>query len=244
VIVKLPIDYVSYFKLSLLLAFMNCLLESVAGVYIGLQQRLSIKGPEDPLQKAREELEICKGQLHERAEQLQITATGLCQDALTKKRLGHVQPALQKFQEYKRCKDKLDKVTNGINLLNHQLDLLMTNDLDKQIMHSLKNSTTAMRAAGIETNAKEADHVMVDLEEQLRESENFTSILAAPLTTEVIDEDALEEELAALLEETLQPAPVLVSTMQNTATTDPNGTGVHNPSQNVTPPTTRSLIVE
>ena len=223
---------------------MNCLLESVAGVYIGLQQRLSIKGAEDPLQKAREELEICKWQLHERAEQLQSTATVLCQDALTKKRLGHVPQALQKFQEYKRCKEKLAKVTHGINLLNHQLDLLMTNDLDKQIMYSLKKSTSAMRAAGIETNAQEADHVMVDLEEQLRESENFTSILTSPLTTEVMDEDALEKELTALWEEHSQPQPVLVSTMQNTATTENNVIGVHNPSQTVTPQTIRSLLVE
>ena len=194
---------------------MNCLLESVAGIYIGLQQKLFIAGVDDPLQKAQEDLEVCKWQLQERADQLQVTTTALCQEALEKRRMGQVQPALQKFQEYKRCQTQLSKVTNGINLLNQQLDILHTNDLDKQIMHSLKRSTTAMRAAGIEAVAKEADTVMVDLEEQLENASNITDILAAPM--DVIDESTLEDELSAMMQEQeVGPAPVTVSSMHAT----------------------------
>ena len=190
---------------------MNCLLESVAGIYIGMQQRLFIKTGDDPLQKAQEDLEVCKWQLQERADELQTTSTALCQDALSKKRLGQVQPALQKFQEYKRCHAQLVKVTNGIGLLNQQLDILHTNDLDKQIMHSLKTSTNAMRAAGIESTAKEADNVMVELEDQVRESENLSNIFSSPL--EVVDEGTLEMELDAMMQDDVHPEPVLLSSM-------------------------------
>lgn len=194
---------------------MNCLLESVAGIYIGLQQKLFIATVDDPLQKAQEDLEVCKWQLQERADQLQVTTTALCQEALEKRRMGQVQPALQKFQEYKRCQTQLSKVTNGINLLNQQLDILHTNDLDKQIMHSLKRSTTAMRAAGIEAVAKEADTVMVDLEEQFRDASNISDILAAPV--DLIDESTLEDELSAMLQEQeVAPTPVIVSSMHTT----------------------------
>ena len=129
--------------------------------------------------------------------------------------MGQVQPALQKFQEYKRCQTQLSKVTNGINLLNQQLDILHTNDLDKQIMHSLKRSTTAMRAAGIEAVAKEADTVMVDLEEQFRDASNISDILAAPV--DLIDESTLEDELSAMLQEQeVASTPVIVSSMHTT----------------------------
>ena len=198
---------------------MNCLLESVAGIYIGMQQRLFIKTGDDPLQKAQEDLEVCKWQLQERADELQTTSTALCQDALSKRRLGQVQPALQKFQEYKRCHAQLVKVTNGIGLLNQQLDILHTNDLDKQIMHSLKTSTNAMRAAGIESTAKEADNVMVELEDQVRESENLSNIFSSPL--EVVDEGTLEMELDAMMQDDVHPEPVLLSSMVDTETPRP-----------------------
>ena len=67
---------------------MNCLLESVAGIYIGLQQKLFIATVDDPLQKAQEDLEVCKWQLEERSRQLTITSVGLCQEALAKRKLG------------------------------------------------------------------------------------------------------------------------------------------------------------
>ena len=111
------------------------------------------------------------------------------------------------------------KVTNGIGLLNQQLDILHTNDLDKQIMHSLKTSTNAMRAAGIESTAKEADNVMVELEDQVRESENLSNIFSSPL--EVVDEGTLEMELDAMMQEDVHPEPVLLSSMGDTETPRP-----------------------
>lgn len=192
---------------------MNCLLESVATLYIGLHQKIFLKNEEDPLQKAKEDLELCKWQLEERSRQLEITSTGLCQEALTKRKQGEKGGALVKFQEYKRCQTQLSKITNGIQLLNQQLDVLNNNDVDKQIMSSLKHSTQAMRAAGIQEVASEADGLMVDLEEQLREASTLTNIIAAPLDGAGGDAEDLESELAALMENEARPAPVVVSTM-------------------------------
>ena len=191
---------------------MNCLLESVATVYIGLHQRMFIKSTDDPLQKAQEDLEACKWQLEERSRQLTITAAGLCQEAVARRRQGQTQPALLKFQEYKRCQTHLNKIVHGIQLINQQLDVLQSNGVDKQIMLSLRQSSQAMRAAGIESAAGEADRVMVDLEEQLRDASAFTSILTAPLDT-TDDPADLESELTALLEDASAPLPTLVSSM-------------------------------
>ena len=191
---------------------MNCLLESVATLYIGLHQRLFIKSTDDPLKKAQEDLEACKWQLEERSRRLTITASGLCQEAVARQRQGQTQPALLKFQEYKRCQTHLDKIVHGIQLINQQLDVLQSNGVDKQIMLSLRQSSQAMRAAGIESAAGEADRVMVDLEEQLRDASAFTSILTAPLDT-TDDPADLESELTALLEDDSAPLPTLVSSM-------------------------------
>ena len=194
---------------------MNCLLESVAGVYIGLHNQLCMRISDDPLQKAEDDLEFCKMQLEQRAQQLGVAAGLLCQDAVAKRKQGDTAPALQKFQEYKRCRSQLAKVTNGISLLNKQLDVLHSNDLDKQVMASLKQSSQAMRAAGIEGAAGEAEHVMVDIEEQVREASAFTSILAAPLESIEETEDLSSEldDFMADFAEGVASTPSVVSSM-------------------------------
>ena len=156
---------------------------------------------------------MCKWQLEERSRQLGVTSVGLCQEALTKRKQGEKQGALVKFQEYKRCQAQLSKITHGIYLLNQQLDVLNNNDVDKQIMSSLKQSTQAMRAAGIQEVVGEADGLMVDLEEQLREASTLTNIMSVPLDGVSENVEDLESELAALMEEEKSPAPVVVSSM-------------------------------
>ena len=191
---------------------MNCLVELVAGVYIGVQRKLCMRITDDPLHKAEEELEVCRYQLSQRVDQLRATAACLHQDVVAKRGQGHTQEAMQKYQEYRRCQSHLTKVGTGIALIDRQLDLLHNNDLDQQLMWSLKQSTKAMRAAGIKGTPDHAERVMVDLEEQVREANAFTSVLTFPLEheggAEAVD---LERELDLLMAAGEQPPAFTVS---------------------------------
>jgi Snf7 len=189
---------------------MNCLVELVAGAYIGVQRKLCMRITDDPLHKAEEELEVCRYQLSQRVEQLRTTAACLHRDVLAKRLLGQHQGAMQKYQEYKRCQSHLTKVGTGIALIDRQLDLLHNNDLDNQLMWSLKQSTKAMRAAGIKGTPDHAESVMMDLEEQVREANAITSVLTHPLEGGMEDED-LERELDLLMAAGEQPPTFAVS---------------------------------
>ena len=85
------------------------------------------------------------------------------------------------WQERKRCVARLDKVRNGIALLDKQLDALRSSELDKELMSSLRASSQAMKRAGIGMDADEAEKVMNELEDQIHEASEVTNVLATPL---------------------------------------------------------------
>lgn len=84
-------------------------------------------------------------------------------------------------QERKRAVARLEKVRNGLALLDKQLDALRSSELDKELMNSLRASSQAMKRAGIGMDAEEAEKVMNELEDQIHEASEVTNVLATPL---------------------------------------------------------------
>ena len=112
--------------------------------------------------------------------------------------------------ERRRALGRLDKLRGGLNLVDSQLDAIKTSELDKEIMVTLKASTTAMKKAGIGVAIKEAESMMGELDEHMREVQDVTLVLANPLGGE--DPEDLDAELAwleetPLLERETKPLP-------------------------------------
>jgi hypothetical protein len=86
----------------------------------------------------------------------------------------------------------LEKLRSSLSLVDAQLDALRSTELDKELMQTLLASSAALKRAGVGKGVKEAEAVMSELDEQLRESGELTSVLAGGVQEE-IDFDLDEE---------------------------------------------------
>ena len=123
----------------------------------------------------------------------------LARDALRRKQQGDLAGAKAKLLERKRAMKRLEKLRNSMSLVDAQLDALQTTELDKELMQTLLASSAALKKAGVGKGVKEAEAVMTELDEQMRESGELTSVLSGQLQEE--SEFDLEEEFEALLRE-------------------------------------------
>lgn len=179
---------------------MNCLYEAVATVYMRARTRV-LPPSEDDLGDAEEHLEGCRAGLTSREADLARQADKLGRAAAEKRRAGDVSGAKFALLERKRAMGRLEKVRNGIALLDKQLDALRSSELDKELMNSLKLSSQAMRKAGIGQGLEEAETVMNELDDQIREASELTTVLATPLAAGAGDDQDdldVDEELGLI----------------------------------------------
>lgn len=162
---------------------------------------------------AQEGLEQCRRNMEGRERELLTLADRLAEEAVTKKRLGDVLTARSKLLERRRVQKRTERLRHGLDLVDTQLDAIKTSELDKEIMLTIKASTHAMRKAGITVGVQEVENVMTEMDEQMREVQDITDVLANPLLvngggggSSMLEEADLDAELD-LLEAVSQPAP-------------------------------------
>ena len=198
---------------------MNCLYEAIAGVYVRARSKL-IPPSDDELGDAEEHLEACRAGLACREAALEKQCEQLAASALVKKAKGDLGAARSAVLERKRVQARLDKVRGGIALLDKQLDALRSSELDKELMNSLKLSSQAMKKAGIGQGLEEAETVMNELDDQIREASELTTVLATPLVNSTGEEDEgidLDEELGLIEREAGSAADATALTGSKTA---------------------------
>jgi hypothetical protein len=193
---------------------MNCLLEAVATVWMGVRRRVVTEPPEEEVLTAQEGLEQCRRNMEARERDLLQLIGRLAEEAIAKKRAGDLPFARSKVMERRRAQKRLERLRHGLDLVDSQLDAIKTSELDKEIMLTLKASTSAMRKAGITLGVEEVENVMTELDEQMREVQDITDVLAHPVGGSTGEEDELDGELALLeaVGDGLEaaPAPVLI----------------------------------
>jgi hypothetical protein len=184
---------------------MNCLFEALAEIYLRTRARF-ISEVEDTACDAEENLESCRASLAAKEREISTRCTDLARDALRRRNAGDLPTARLHLQERRRCATRLDKLRNGVALLDKQLDALRSSELDKELMHSLRLSSQAMKKAGIGIGVEEAENVMIELDDQIREASDVATLLSAPLMQDEndIDENDIDAELALLWPEHLE----------------------------------------
>ena len=164
-------------------------------------RRVVTEPPEEEVMTAQEGLEQCRRNMEGRERELLLCVARLTEEALVKKRAGDVLAARSKVQERRRVQKRLERLRHGLDLVDTQLDAIKTSELDKEIMLTLKASTSAMRKAGITLGVQEVENVMSELDEQMREVQDITEVLANPATTGMLsgtEEADLDAELDLL----------------------------------------------
>ena len=181
---------------------MNCLLETIASIWM-----MSVRAAVPDASLSDEEdvgihdnLENCRVNLEAREAELVEGCRRLGREALKRKQVGDIPGAKVKMLERKRACKRLDKLRNSLSLVDAQLDALKTTELDKELMKTLLVSSAALKKAGVGKGIKEAETVMSELDEQLRESSELTSVLAGGLQ-DVDGEFDFDEEMELLEQE-------------------------------------------
>jgi hypothetical protein len=181
---------------------MNCFLETIASIWM-LSVRTAIPGGQeesDDETGVHYNLEGCRNSLESREMDLAEACKRLGREALKRKQAGDVPGAKIKIMERKRACKRLDKLRSSLALVDAQLDALRTTELDKELMQTLLASSAALKRAGVGKGVKEAEAVMSELDEQLRESSELTSVLAGGLQ-DVDGEFDMDEEFDLLEKE-------------------------------------------
>ena len=160
---------------------MNCFLEAMATLWITARRQVITEPVEEEVVSAHEGLEQCRRNMEGRERELQVVIMRLSEEALAKKREGDVLMARAKLVERRRCTKRLERLRHGIELVDTQIDAIKTSELDKEIMLTLKASTSAMRKAGINLGVQEVETVMSEIDEQMREVQDITDVLSNPL---------------------------------------------------------------
>jgi hypothetical protein len=192
---------------------MDCLLETVASIWM-----MTVRKPVHPPEEeacVQESLEGCRSNLEEREAELAEGCRRLGKEAVRRRQLGDLPGAKSKMQERRRALKRLEKLRGSLSLVDAQLDALRSTELDKELMQTLLASSAALKKAGVGKGVKEAEAVMSELDEQLRESGELTSVLAGGLVEEPdfdLDEEfELFEQECELLTGVASAAPVVAN---------------------------------
>jgi hypothetical protein len=197
---------------------MNCLLESVAGVYIAGMRFVAPQSllPDSDEDDAPANLESCLASLHGRENELMDGIAGLAKEAIQCKRTGDKQGAMNRMQERRRYMKRVDRLRSSSQLIMSQLDLLRNQQLDRELMHSLKLSANTLKKSGATLQVKTAEDVMSEFEEQFHEVNELSSVLSKPIAIDDFDFE-FEAELAELEAEAgiASEKPKVESSVQN-----------------------------
>jgi hypothetical protein len=181
---------------------MNCFLEAVAALWLDARRRMVAEPVEEEVLSAQDGLEQCRRNMEGRQRELAASVDRLNREAVAKMRQRDPGAARAKLLERRRLQKRLDRLRHGLGLVDTQLEAIKTSELDKEIMLTIKASTSAMKKAGITLGVEEVESVMTELDEQMREVRDVTSAFAAPLQGAGPEDADLDAELQALLYDT------------------------------------------
>lgn len=179
---------------------MNCFFETLASVWLMSRRAVGISSPacEDD-DSVHESLLGCRMSLEVREADLVESCKRLARDAVRRRHNGDLAGARLKLLERRRLVGRLDKLRNSLLLVDAQMDALQSTQLDRELIQTLMASSTALKKAGVGTGVKEAEAVMSELDEQMRETGELTSVLSGSVGDDW-DID-VEEELNALMKD-------------------------------------------
>ena len=177
---------------------MNCLLETIAGMWLMSRHAIGVRTVEcDDDESVQESLVGCRLSLESREADLVDTCKRLGKEALRRQKQGDSAGAKLKLLERRRVSKRLEKLRNSLVLVDAQMDALQSTELDRELLQTLVASSAALKKAGVGTGVREAEAVMSELDEQMRESGELTTVLTGPLAEDA-DLD-VEEELKLLM---------------------------------------------
>lgn len=124
------------------------------------------------------------------------------QDQLARKHLAtNKVMAKNALKRKKGYEANLMKIENQIDSLETQLTAIEGANLNLETMKAMKQGAQAMKQIHGEYDVDKVENTMDDIREQVELAEEISEAISRPVGGEYVDEDELDEELAALQEE-------------------------------------------
>lgn len=101
----------------------------------------------------------------------------------------------------KGYESNLMKIENQIDSLETQLTAIESANLNLETMKAMKQGASAMKQIHGEYDVDKVENTMDDIREQVELAEEISEAISRPVGAEYVDEDELDEELAALAAE-------------------------------------------
>lgn len=105
------------------------------------------------------------------------------------------------LKKKKKLESDLIKINNQIESLETQLMAIESANLNLETMKAMKQGAKAIKQIHSDFNIDKVDETMDEIRDQVEASEEISEAISRPLGTDFIDEDELDDELAALEEE-------------------------------------------
>lgn len=93
---------------------------------------------------------------------------------------------------------QLVKIENQIDSLETQLNAIESANLNLETMKAMKQGAAAMKQIHGEYNVDKVEDAMDEIREQVELADEISEAISRPVGTDYVDEDELDEELAAL----------------------------------------------
>ncbi|ODV69510.1 Snf7-domain-containing protein [Hyphopichia burtonii NRRL Y-1933] len=124
------------------------------------------------------------------------------QDALARKHITtNKNLAKNALKRKKGYENNLIKIENQIDTLENELTAIEGANLNLETMKAMKQGAQAMKQIHGEYDVDKVETTMDDIREQVELADEISDAISRPVGTEYVDEDELDEELAALQQE-------------------------------------------
>lgn len=124
------------------------------------------------------------------------------QDALARKHITtNKNLAKNALKRKKGYENNLIKIENQIDTLENELTAIEGANLNLETMKAMKQGAQAMKQIHGEYDVDKVETTMDDIKEQVELADEISDAISRPVGTEYVDEDELDEELAALQQE-------------------------------------------
>lgn len=105
------------------------------------------------------------------------------------------------LKKKKKLEADLLKIGNQIESLETQLNAIESANLNLETMKAMKQGAKAIKQIHSDFDIDKVDETMDNIREQVEVSEEISEAISRPLGTDFVDDEELDEELAALQEE-------------------------------------------
>lgn len=121
------------------------------------------------------------------------------QDALARKYLStNKNMAKNALKRKKGYENNLMKIENQIDTLENELTAIESANLNLETMKAMKQGAQAMKQIHGEYDVDKVENTMDDIREQVELADEISEAISRPVGNDYVDEDELDEELAAL----------------------------------------------